>query len=120
MGIELDNRLVVDGSSAGKVMGLGSGVVMVNQYGDYSITASFNNDIFIFPEFRPIKIQPKTAIKCTSSAIINKQTWVESNLGGEEIAFNIAIAFFAISLNPLVYLFLVALLLPQIAGLSNS
>jgi ABC-type uncharacterized transport system involved in gliding motility auxiliary subunit len=87
-GIELDNRLIVDGSGAGNIMGFGPGVAIVNNYGDHPITASFRNGISLFPESRPIKTQEKTGIDSTPLAITNKQTWAESDLSSEEISFN--------------------------------
>lgn len=102
-GIELDQRLIVDGSGAGKVMGFGPGVVIVNRYGEHPITASFRNGISLFPEARPIKTVAKAGIVSTPLAITSQQTWAESNLQGEQITFdpnqdtlgplNIAIAF---------------------------
>jgi ABC-type uncharacterized transport system involved in gliding motility auxiliary subunit len=87
-GIELDNRLIVDGSGAGNIMGFGPGVAIVNNYGNHPITVSFRNGISIFPESRPLKTQNKQGIDSTPLAITNKQTWAESDLTSEEISFN--------------------------------
>ncbi len=87
-GIELDNRLVVDGSGSGEIMGFGPGVAIVNNYGDHPITASFGKGISIFPESRPLKVLEKTGIKHTPLAITNEQTWAESDLKNEEITFD--------------------------------
>ena len=87
-GVELDNRLVVDGSGSGKMMGFGPGVVIVNNYGNHPITASFGNGISIFPESRPLKINEKTEVETTSLAITNEKTWAESDLKNEEITFD--------------------------------
>ncbi|WP_229640409.1 GldG family protein [Waterburya agarophytonicola] len=87
-GIELDNRLVVDGSGAGDIMGFGPGVAIVNNYGNHPITANFANGISIFPESRPLKIIKNTGIKSTPLAITSEQTWAERDLKNEEIVFD--------------------------------
>ncbi len=87
-GIELDERLIVDGSGAGSVMGFGPAVAIVNRYGEHPITASFRNGISLFPEARPIKATEKTGIISTPLAITDQQTWAESDLRGEQITFD--------------------------------
>ncbi len=87
-GIELDERLIVDGSGAGQVMGFGPGVAIVNRYGEHPITASFRNGISLFPEARPIKTVAKAGIVSTPLAITSQQTWAESDLQGEQITFD--------------------------------
>ncbi|MDJ0569067.1 MAG: Gldg family protein [Pleurocapsa sp. MO_192.B19] len=89
-GIELDDRLIVDGSGAGSVMGFGPAVTIVNNYGDHPITASFRNGISVFPESRPLKAIAKTGIESTPLAITDKQTWAENDLASEEITFDSA------------------------------
>ena len=88
-GVELDERLIVDGSSAGSVMGFGPGVIIVDRYGDHPITNSFRNNISIFPESRPLKVRAKASIKATPLAITSNRTWAESDLKNEEITFDI-------------------------------
>ena len=87
-GVELDNRLVVDGSGSAKIMGFGPGVAIVNDYGNHPITTSFGNGISIFPESRPLKIVEKTGIETTPLVITSKKTWAESDLKNEEITFD--------------------------------
>lgn len=87
-GIELDERLVVDGSGAGSVMGFGPAVAIVNRYGEHPITASFRNGISLFPETRPLKIVEKPGIVSTPLAITEQQTWAESDLRSEQITFD--------------------------------
>ncbi|MEM7757751.1 MAG: Gldg family protein [Cyanobacteria bacterium P01_A01_bin.40] len=89
-GIELDQRLIVDGSGSGSVMGFGPAVAIINNYGEHPITASFRNGISLFPEVRPIKVQAKTSITSVPLAISNRQTWAESNLRDEQISFDAA------------------------------
>lgn len=88
-GIELDNRLIVDGSGAGSAMGFGPAVALVNNYGEHPITASFRNGISLFPESRPLKIKSQPNIQSTALAITDQQTWAESDLSSEEITFDL-------------------------------
>ncbi len=88
-GVELDNRLIVDGSGSGKIMGFGPGVAIINNYGNHPITASLGKGISVFPESRPLKTKEQAGIKHTPLAITNEQTWAESDLKNSEIAFDI-------------------------------
>ena len=88
-GIELDNRLVVDGSGAGNIMGFGPAVAIINNYGEHPITASFRNGISLFPETRPLKVQEKSGISSMAIAKTDEQTWAESDLSSEQITFDI-------------------------------
>ena len=87
-GIELDQRLVVDGSGAGNVMGFGPAVAIVNNYGEHPITANFGNGISLFPEARPLTVLDKMGIASTPLAITSEQTWAESDLRSEQITFD--------------------------------
>lgn len=89
-GIEPDNRLIIDGSGAGSLMGFGPGVAIINSYGDHPITTSFRNGISVFPESLPLKTTTKEEIESTPLAITTKQTWAESDLASEEITFDSA------------------------------
>ena len=88
-GIELDERLIVDGSGAGSVMGLSPAVAIVNNYGEHPITASFRNGISLFPETRPLKVIEKPNISTVAIARTDDRTWAESNLRDEQITFDI-------------------------------
>ena len=109
-GIELDNRLVVDGSGAGDIMGFGPAVIIVDDYGQHPITARFDNGISLFPEARPLKILEKANVESTPLVTSERQTWAESDLRSEEITFdstkdlsgplNIAIASSRLQPNP--------------------
>ena len=89
-GIELDNRLVVDGSGVGVAMGFGPAVVIANEYGEHPITASFGNGITIFPESRPLKTQSQSDVTSTVLVTTDRQTWAENDLSSEEITFDSA------------------------------
>ena len=87
-GIELDNRLIVDGSGAGKVMGFGPAVAIVNNYAQHPITDSFANGISLFPEARPLKVVAKPEVSSMAIAKTDEQTWAESDLRDEQIIFD--------------------------------
>ena len=87
-GIELDSRLVVDGSGTSNIMGFGPAVTIVNNYGEHPITGSFRDGISLFPEARPLKAIAKSGITSTPLAITSSQTWAESDLQSEEITFD--------------------------------
>ena len=87
-GIELDKRLVVDGSGAGEIMGFGPAVIIVDDYGQHPITANFDNGISLFPEARPLKILAKATVESTPLVITSQQTWAESDLRSEQITFD--------------------------------
>lgn len=87
-GIELDNRLIIDGQGGSRVMGFGPAVAIVNNYGKHPVTASFRNGISLFPDARPLKIVEKAGVKSTPLAITDGQTWAESDLSGEEVTFD--------------------------------
>ena len=88
-GIELDRRLIVDGSGAGNVMGFGPAVAMVTNYTKHPITASFGKGISLFPETRPLKIIKKAGISSVAIAKTDKQTWAEGDLQEEQITFDV-------------------------------
>ncbi|WP_036483342.1 Gldg family protein [Myxosarcina sp. GI1] len=82
-GIEIDDRLIIDGSGAGNVLGLGPAVLIINSYGNHPITNSFGNGISIFPESLPLEIQEREAIDTTPLIVSGDNTWGESDLAGE-------------------------------------
>ena len=88
-GIELDNRLIVDGSGAGNVMGFGPAVAIVTNYAQHPITASFRNGISLFPETRPLKVVAKPEVSSMAIAETDGQTWAESDLRDEQITFDV-------------------------------
>ena len=87
-GIELDNRLIIDVSQRGNILGLGPAAPIISNYGEHPITNKFSNGLSIFPESRPLKIIKQEPIEATSLVITNDESWAESNLTTEEITFN--------------------------------
>ena len=84
-GIELDNRLIIDGSASGERLPT---IVMADRYGNHPITRDFNNGISLFPESRRIDFIEKADITATPLVIANDSTWAENNLAEEAITFN--------------------------------
>ena len=84
-GIELDNRLVIDGSAIGERPPT---IVIVDRYGDHPITRNLGNGIALFPQSRIVKTKEKSDVTPTPLVITNENTWAESNLASEEITFN--------------------------------
>lgn len=89
-GIELDDRLIIDGSGRGEILGLGPAAPIINNYGDHQITNNFRDGISIFPESRPLKIIENSAVQSVPLIITDDKTWAESNLTTEEITFDSA------------------------------
>jgi ABC-type uncharacterized transport system involved in gliding motility auxiliary subunit len=87
-GIELDNRLVIDASGAGSILGLSPAAPIINNYGAHPITKDFNQGLAIFPESRPLKIIAKEGITTTPLVITNEQSWAESDLSDRELKFD--------------------------------
>ncbi|GAB4225818.1 MAG: Gldg family protein [Stanieria sp.] len=90
-GIQLDNRLAIDASGAGNVLGLGPAAPIINNYGEHPITKDFAQGITIFPESRPLKIVPKEGITATPLVITNEQSWAESDLSNQQLQFDASI-----------------------------
>ena len=87
-GVKLDNRLAVDASGKGRLVGLGAATAVVTQYGQHPITKDFGNDISFYPLSRPIEITPIKGIEQTPLLITDNQSWAESNSQGEQLEFN--------------------------------
>jgi len=87
-GIKFDNRLVIDSSGSGELLGLGASVTIVVEYGNHPITQDFKNGITIFPWTRAIIADLKTNITPTPILITSSQSWAESNPEGETVEFN--------------------------------
>ncbi len=87
-GIELDDRLIIDTSGAGNVLGLGPAAPLIDRYGNHPITQSFGNGISIFPESRPLKIIKQEGIEATPLVTTNENTWAERDLSQEKVVFD--------------------------------
>lgn len=88
-GIELDQRLLVDASGTGQLLGLGPATTLITEYGAHPITEDFVEGISLYPLARAISTTKKEQIEAVALLITNQQTWAESNLQSEEVEFNV-------------------------------
>lgn len=65
-GVKLDERIVVDLSGAGQLLGLGPAAPVITRYGEHPITQEFQNGISIFPLSRPIATNPVEGVQATT------------------------------------------------------
>ncbi|MGB5593460.1 MAG: Gldg family protein, partial [Crocosphaera sp.] len=87
-GIELDNRIIIDGSGAGNIVGLGPTTPFITTYGNHPITKEFANSISFYPLSRPVDTIEVENITATSLLVTSEQMWAESNLESEEVTFD--------------------------------
>jgi ABC-type uncharacterized transport system involved in gliding motility auxiliary subunit len=87
-GVKLDDRLAIDASGAGNILGFGPAAPIINNYGNHPITSNFNNGISVFPESRPLEISELEGIDAIPLVVTNENTWGESNPAAEEIVFD--------------------------------
>ncbi|YAI82506.1 MAG: Gldg family protein, partial [cyanobacterium endosymbiont of Rhopalodia sterrenbergii] len=87
-GVKLDNRVVIDSSGRGNLVGLGPATPLVNTYGNHPITKEFNNGISFYPLARPIDTIKVENVEVTSLLIASEQMWAESSVESEELTFD--------------------------------
>ncbi|MEM1239019.1 MAG: Gldg family protein [Cyanobacteria bacterium P01_H01_bin.26] len=77
-GISLDERLIIDTSNTGQIVGLGPAAPLVTTYGAHPITADFDNGRSFYPLARPILLEPVDGIEATPLLLSNAQSYAES------------------------------------------
>ncbi|MGK7940957.1 MAG: Gldg family protein [Crocosphaera sp.] len=87
-GIKLDNRIIIDGSGAGNIVGLGPTTPFITTYGNHPITENFGNSISFYPLSRPVDTVEVENVEATSLLVTSEQMWAESDLESEELTFN--------------------------------
>lgn len=87
-GIQLDQRVIIDGSGSGNMLNLGPATPLITRYGDHPITQDFGNSLSIYPFSRPIATFKNTGVEAVSLLITNDQMWAESDLDSAEISFD--------------------------------
>ncbi|MEC4895266.1 MAG: Gldg family protein [Oscillatoria sp. PMC 1051.18] len=87
-GIVLDNRIVIDASGTGSVLGFGPVTPLVRDYGNHPIVADFANGISIYPLARRIDTNQVVGITATPLIVTSEQSWAESDVESEELEFN--------------------------------
>lgn len=84
-GVKFDDRLVVDASGSGEVLGLGPSVTIIVDYGNHPITQNFNNGMSLFPWARAIITETVEDVTTKPLLITNNQSWAEKNPEGENV-----------------------------------
>ncbi|TVU54788.1 MAG: ABC transporter, partial [Arthrospira sp. PLM2.Bin9] len=87
-GVKLDDRIAIDATGSGRLVGLGPTVPIVREYGDHPITRDFGNNISLFPSARPVETRPVDGITETPIIWTDTQSWAESNLVEGRLEFN--------------------------------
>lgn len=87
-GVKLDNRVVIDASGAGRLVGLGPTTPIVVQYGEHPIVQNFANGISLYPLARPIEIVNNANIQAVPLLVTGEQMWAESNLNSPDVKFD--------------------------------
>jgi ABC-type uncharacterized transport system involved in gliding motility auxiliary subunit len=87
-GITLDKRVAIDGTGAGKALGLGPADVLVTQYGNHPITKELQGSFSFFSLARPIEVKPVPGVKSEILLYTNEQSWAESDLQAKALEFN--------------------------------
>ncbi|MGP0128220.1 MAG: GldG family protein [cyanobacterium endosymbiont of Rhopalodia musculus] len=87
-GVRLDNRVVIDSSGRGNLIGLGPVTPLINTYGNHPITKEFKNGISFYPLARPIDTIKVENIEAISLLVAGEQMWAESNVESEEFTFD--------------------------------
>jgi len=87
-GIQLDNRVIVDASGQGQVLGFNVATAFVTRYGDHPITNPFGNGISIYPLSRPVDAVEKEGITATPLAYTSEASWAESDTTQEQLEYN--------------------------------
>lgn len=77
-GISLDNRIVLDTSGSGQLVGLGPAAPLVTDYGDHPITRDFSGGRSFFPLVRPINVEEVSGVTATPILQSNPQSQAET------------------------------------------
>ncbi|MGB6013916.1 MAG: Gldg family protein, partial [Nodosilinea sp.] len=64
-GVSLDERIVLDTSGSGQLVGLGPAAPLVTDYGDHPITRDFGGGRSFFPLVRPVNVEEVPGVTAT-------------------------------------------------------
>jgi ABC-type uncharacterized transport system involved in gliding motility auxiliary subunit len=87
-GVSLDNRIVLDTSGSGQLVGLGPAAPLVTDYGDHPITRDFGTGRSFFPLVRPINLEAMAAVTAEPILRSNPQSRAEALSTDGELQFN--------------------------------
>lgn len=77
-GISLDERLIIDASDSGQIVGLGPAAPLVTDYGEHPITAAFDGGRSFYPLARPVEIAERELVEATPLLLSNAQSYGET------------------------------------------
>ena len=87
-GVTLDNRIVLDTSGAGQLVGLGPAAPLVTDYGDHPITRDFGTGRSFFPLVRPINVEEVPGVTAAPILNSNPQSRAEELSAEGELQFD--------------------------------
>ncbi|MBD2042549.1 GldG family protein [Microcoleus sp. FACHB-672] len=87
-GVTLDNRLVIDASGQGQLVGLGPAEPLITNYGNHPITKDFSGGYSFYRGARSIQTNEVPGIEETPLLITNERSWAESNPKNQPLKFN--------------------------------
>ena len=87
-GITLDDRIVLDTSGSGQIVGLGPAAPLVTDYGDHPITRDFGGGRSFFPLVRPINIEEVPGVTAVPLLESNPQSRAEALTTEGELQFD--------------------------------
>ncbi len=87
-GVKLENRLAVDASDDGRLLGLGPATPIVTNYGNHPITKDFGNGISFYQLARPIAIESVKDVTATPLLLTSQDSWGESDIQNKELNFD--------------------------------
>ena len=87
-GVTLDDRIVLDTSGAGQLVGLGPAAPLVTDYGDHPITRDFGGGRSFFPLVRPINVEEVAGVTAVPILNSNAQSRAEVLSAEGELQFD--------------------------------
>jgi ABC-type uncharacterized transport system involved in gliding motility auxiliary subunit len=87
-GVTLDDRIVLDTSGAGQLVGLGPAAPLVTDYPDHPITSDFGGGRSFFPLVRPVNVEEVPNVTATPILESNPQSRAESVTEEGELEFD--------------------------------
>ncbi|WP_404786842.1 GldG family protein [Altericista sp. CCNU0014] len=90
-GVTLDNRVIVDASGSGQLLGLGPAIPLVVQYGNHPIAKDFGEGPSFFPLAQAVTVTPPSAdVQVTDLLKTSPQSWAEADSKQEKLQFDAA------------------------------
>ncbi|PSR17457.1 ABC transporter [filamentous cyanobacterium CCP3] len=87
-GVTLDDRIVLDTSGSGQLVGLGPAAPLVTDYGDHPITRDFGGGRSFFPLVRPVNVEEVPGVTATPILQSNPQSRAESLSAEGELQYD--------------------------------